>query len=76
MNHFETVIDSDLLPDLLKIPSELKHKKVKLIILPAENETKKNRSLRGIFEKYKDVKKIPEEKTAWEEHVVEENDYN
>jgi len=76
MNRFETVINSDLLPDLLKIPNELKHKKVKIIIVPTEEKTEPERSLRGVFEKYKDIKKIPEEKKAWEEHIVEENNYN
>ena len=52
MNHYETIIDSDHLENTIKIPEALKHQKVRIIIMLAEEDNNKNLNLRGALEKY------------------------
>jgi len=42
MNHYETIIDSDHLENTIKIPEALKHQKVRIIIMLAEENNKRN----------------------------------
>src|SRR6056297_1049793 len=75
INHYETVIDSDQLENTIKIPDALKHQKVRIIIMLAEEDNNKKLNLRGAMEKYKNPKRIKDEKKAWEALSIEKHDH-
>ena len=52
-------------------------KKVRIIIEPFQANTTKGdiKKLKGIFNKYADLRKIEKEKTAWEDTVKEKYDF-
>jgi len=63
----------------IKIPTEYIDRDVELIIFPIDKKeiapnqkkSKNQKSLRGVFNQYADKSKIPLEKNAWQNHVVE-----
>ena len=75
MNRYETIIDSDQLEKSIKVPDELKHRKVRILIMLADEGDNKKLNLRGALEKYNNPEKIKEEKKAWEAHSIEKHDH-
>ena len=75
MNRYETIINSDLLEKSIKVPVELKHRKVRILIMLADEGDNKKLNLRGALEKYNNPEKTQEEKKAWEAHSIGKHDH-
>ena len=60
---------------VLNIPESYIDKEIELIIFPRDKEEsynlKKNKSLKGVFNKYADNSKIPLEEKAWQKHIID-----
>ena len=72
MSYIRKITNSEELSKIIDLPDDLKNKKVEVIILPYEENTKtkkSHKSLQGSLKKYKNQELINEENTAWEKMV-------
>ncbi|SHF29542.1 hypothetical protein SAMN02746089_01642 [Caldanaerobius fijiensis DSM 17918] len=73
MDFLRAIVNSDDLSNIIRLPDNLKHKKVEILILPLETAESNNdiKNFRGIFRKYKNTKLINMEHEAWQKAVEE-----
>ena len=72
MSYIRKITNSEELSKIIDLLDDLKNKKVEVIILPYEENTKtkkSHKSLQGALKKYKNENLINEENTAWEKVV-------
>lgn len=80
MNFVRTVVNSDILTNIIEIPESLRHRKVEILVLPYENtnidENKKQKIKRakGLLERYKNIELQNEETLAWEKAMVDKHE--
>ncbi len=72
MNFVRKVTNSDVLANIIDIPTELKNKKVEIIILPYDNtDIPKYKNVKGALSKYKNEELQGKENGAWASATVE-----
>lgn len=76
MDYIRQTVDSDKLSGVFDLPMSLRHKRVDVIILPAESEVRKpdkTGSAFGCLCEYANPNLIPYEKGAWERAAAEKH---
>jgi hypothetical protein len=77
MNFIRTVVNSDVLINIIEVPEDLKHRKVEILVLPYENididenKSQKPKKARAKLERYKNTELLNEEANVWEKAMVE-----
>jgi hypothetical protein len=80
MNFIRTVVNSDILIDIIEIPENLKHRKVEILVLPYENidmdENKniKPKKAKGMLERYRNIELLDQEADAWKKAMVNKHE--